>query len=73
MIKKIFKYMMSLIKPILITSNLIVFMTFIITGFVMYKIGSRDIGLILFLTAFLYVLFNKIESIDRRLKLLEEK
>ena len=72
-LKKIFEYIKSLIKPILITSNLIVFTTFIITGFIIYKIGNRDIGLIIFFTAFLYILFNKIESIDRRIKELEEK
>jgi len=72
-LKKTFKYLISLVRPILITSNLIVFTTFIVTGFIMYKIGSRDIGLILFFAAFLYILFNKIESMDRRIKLLEEK
>ena len=74
MIKKIFKYIMSLIKPILTTSNLIVFITFIATGFIMYKfVGNKEIGAVLFFAAFLYILFNKIESIDRRLKELEER
>ena len=74
MIKKIFKYIISLARPILITSNLIVFTTFIATGFIMYKfIGNKGIGLVLFFAAFLYIIFNKLESIDRRLKLLEEK
>ncbi len=72
-IKKIFKYLIALARPILITSNLIVFTTFIVTGFIMYKVGSRDIGLILFFTSFLYILFNKIESMDRRIKQLEER
>jgi len=72
-IKKIFKHLISLVRPILITSNLLVFTTFIVTGFVMYKLNNRDIGMILFLAAFLYVLFNKIESMDRRIKILEEK
>ena len=66
--KKIFKYLIRLARPILITSNLIVFSTFIVTGLIMYKIGNRDIGLILFFAAFLYILFNKIESMDRRIK-----
>ncbi len=70
-IKKVFKYLISLMKPILITSNLIVFITFIATGGVMYRLGNRDIGLILFFAAFLYIIFNKIESIDRRIKNLE--
>ena len=72
-IKKIFKYIISLARPILITSNLIVFITFTVTALIMYKIGSKYIGLILFFSAFLYILFNKIESIDRRIKQLEEK
>ncbi len=71
---KIFKYLLSLIKPILMTSNLIVFITFIVTAFVMYKfIDNRMVGATLFFAAFLYVLFNKIESMDRRIKILEEK
>ena len=70
---KIFKYLISLMKPILITSNLIVFTTFIVTGFVMYRLGDETIGLILFFAAFLYILFNKVESMDRRIKELEEK
>lgn len=69
--KKIFKYLISLVRPILITSNLIVFITFIVTGFVIYRLGNRDIGMILFFAAFLYILFNKIESMDRRIKELE--
>ena len=70
--RKVFNYLKALIKPILITSNLIVFSTFIVTGFIMYKfVGNREIGLILFFAAFLYILFNKIESMDRRLKELE--
>lgn len=71
-IKKTFKYLISLARPILTTSNLIVFITFIVTGFIMYKLNNRDIGLILFFAAFLYILFNKIESMDRRIKFLEE-
>jgi len=72
-IKKIFSYLKALIRPILTTSNLIVFTTFIMTGFIMYKIGSKEIGAVLFFAAFLYILFNKIESMDRRIKKLEEK
>ena len=68
---KIIKYLIRLARPILITSNLIVFITFTITALIMYKIGSKDIGLILFIAAFLYILFNKIESMDRRIKELE--
>ena len=71
--KKIFKYLISLARPILMTSNLIVFITFTVTGFIMYRVGNRDIGLILFFGAFLYILFNKIESMDRRIKELEER
>jgi len=70
---KIIKYLISLAKPILTTSNLIVFITFMATGFVMYKLNNRDIALVLFFAAFLYILFNKIESMDRRIKELEEK
>ncbi len=70
---KLFKYLISLIKPILITSNLIVFSTFIVTGLIMYRLGNRDIALILFFAAFLYILFNKIESMDRRIKELGEE
>ncbi|KKN27602.1 hypothetical protein LCGC14_0862890 [marine sediment metagenome] len=69
--KKIIKYLISLAKPILITSNLIVFTAFTVTGFIMYKIGSKQIGLVLFVAAFLYILFNKVESMDRRIKALE--
>jgi len=72
-IKKTFNYLISLARPILITSNLIVFITFIVTAFIMYKLENRDIAIVLFLAAFLYILFNKIESMDRRIKLLEEK
>ena len=71
--KKIFRYLISLARPILLTSNLIVFTVFIMTGLIMYKfIGNKEIGTILFFTAFLYILFNKIESMDRRIKGLEE-
>ncbi len=70
---KLFNYIKSLLRPILITSNLIVFITFIITALIMYKIGNRYIALVLFFSAFLYILFNKIESMDRRIKELEEK
>ena len=70
-IKKALNYLISLARPILITSNLIVFSTFIVTGLIMYRLGNRDIGLILFVAAFLYILFNKIESMDRRIKQLE--
>ncbi len=72
-IKEIFNYIKNLIRPILITSNLIVFVTFMVTAVIMYRLGNRDIGLILFIAAFLYILFNKIESMDRRIKQLEEK
>ena len=68
---KIIKYLISLARPILITSNLIVFTTFIVTGFVMYRLGNKYIALVLFFAAFLYILFNKIESMDRRIKELE--
>ena len=68
---KIFKYIISLAKPILITSNLIVFTTFLVTGFIIYRLGNKDMGLILFFAAFLYILFNKVESMDRRIKELE--
>ena len=76
--KKIFEFLISLIKPvirpILITSNLIVFTTFILTGFIMYRfVGNRTIGTILFFAAFLYILFNKIDSMNRRIKMLEER
>jgi len=72
--KKLFNYLKSLIKPILITSNLIVFTTFLVTALIMYKfIGNKEIGAVLFFAAFLYILFNKIESIDRRIKELEGK
>ena len=71
--RTIFEYLKSLIKPILMTSNLIVFSTFIVTAFIMYRLGNENIGLILFFAAFLYILFNKIESMDRRIKELEEK
>lgn len=70
-IKKTLSHLISLARPILITSNLIVFSTFIVTGLIMYRLGNRDIGLILFVAAFLYILFNKIESMDRRIKQLE--
>ena len=73
MIKKIFNHIKALTRPILITSNLIVFITFTITALIMYKIGSRDLGLILFIAALLYILFNNMESMNRRLKELEEK
>ncbi len=77
-IKKAFEFVIELIrpiiKPIMITSNLIVFTTFTVTGFIMYKfVGNKQIGIVLFFAAFLYVLFNKIESMDRRIKILEEK
>ena len=71
-LKKIFKYLISLARPILITFNLIVFTTFIVTGLIVYQIGNKEIGSILFFVAFLYILFNKIESMDRRIKELEE-
>ena len=73
MIKKIYKYIVSLVRPILITSNLIVFITFISTGFVMYMINRREIGMVLFFAAFLYIMFTKIESMNKRIKILEEK
>ena len=69
--KKLFKHIISLARPILITSNLIVFITFSITGLIMYKIGNRTMGMIIFSSAILYIIFNKIESMDRRIKELE--
>ncbi len=71
-LKRIIKHLLSLARPILITSNLIVFTTFIVTGAIMYKLGGRIMASILFFAAFLYILFNKIESMDRRIKELEE-
>ena len=71
--KKIFNYLKRLIRPVLITSNLIVFVTFMVTAVIMYRLNNKGIALILFFVAFLYILFNKIESIDRRIKQLEEK
>ncbi len=72
-IKKIFKHLISLARPILITSNLIVFITFTTTGLIMYKVGNKFLGLILFFAALIYIIFNKIESMDRKIKQLEEK
>jgi len=70
-IKQIIKY---LIKNIIRVSNLIVFITFIVTAFVMYKyIGNRDIGIMIMFAAFFFLLFNKVELMDKRIKLLEEK
>ena len=73
-IKKIFNHIKALVRPIMITSNLVVFITFSITGLIMYRyVGNRTIGMIIFLAAILYILFNKIESMDRRIKELEVK
>ena len=72
-IKKVWDYIVSLARPILMTSNIIVFVTFISTGFVMYMMNKRDIGMILFFAAFLYIIFNKMESMNKRINMLEAK
>lgn len=74
MFKKIKEIISLLVKPIIRISNLTVFITFIVTAFVMYRyVGNKIIGVMIMFAAFFFLLFNKIELMDKRLKLLEEK
>ena len=72
MSKKIKEIISYLAKPILRVSNLTVFITFIVTAFIMYKyVGNKDIGMMIMFAAFFFLLFNKVELMDKRIKLLE--
>ncbi len=54
-------------------SNLLIFVTFIVTAWVTYWIGNENIGMIILSAALFYLLFNKVENLNKRIKILEEK
>lgn len=60
------------LRVLLTTSNLFVFIAFVVTAFVMYHyVGDKTVGTTILFSVFLFLLFNKVDSIDRRLKILE--
>jgi len=51
--------------------KLVIFICLFITSWMMYKAGNFFIGTTILLVLSIYLIFNKIESMDRRLKKIE--
>ena len=53
--------------------KILVFMSFIYTAFVMFRIRSFNTGILIIFAVAFFMIFNKIESMGRRIKELEGK
>lgn len=61
------------VSVILTTIKVMVFFSFFYVGGVMLWLRNFQIGAIILFAASFFVIFNKIENIDQRIKKLEEK
>jgi len=71
-LNRIFKEKNPAITKLMTALRFIVFFGMIYTAFIMYKLRNFFIGNIILIVLALFIIFNKIESIDRRIKTLEK-
>ncbi len=58
-------------KYILTSLKVLVFISFIYTAGIMFKLKNTTTAILILFAISIFLIFNRLESIDRRLKLLE--
>ena len=64
--------MKTWVSNLIMGLKLIVFVSFLVTSWVMYDLGRKDIAIVILMAVLFFVAYSKLDNLDKRVKRLEE-